>query len=104
MTHNIEGHDRSLDSSQKIISKFKPDFFLRQEDWLFGFQHFKLSQVHSNYSGVGMAVDCESPVLISGLEKAKWGLDILYSKEMNSFVTPLPEHSTQRIQAVKLSL
>ena len=95
MTHNIEGHDRSVDSCQKLISKFNPDFFLRQEDWLFGYQHFKLSQVNSNYGGVGMSVDCDSPVFISGTEKAKWGLDILYSKEMNSFVTPLSDHSNQ---------
>ena len=104
MTHNIEGHERSTDSCQKIISKFKPDFFLRQEDWLFGFQHFKLSQVNSNYNGTGVSVDCDNPVFSSGSEKAKWGLDILYTKEMNSCVTPLVDYSSQRIQVVKLSL
>ena len=80
------------------------DFFLSQEDWLFGYQHFKLSHVNSNYVGVGMSVDFDNPVLVSGTEKAKWRLDILYSKEMASFVTPLPEHSNQRIQVVKVSL
>ena len=44
MTHNIEGHERSNNSCQQLIAKLKPDFFLRQEDWLFGYQHFKLSQ------------------------------------------------------------
>ena len=43
-------HTRSLDSRyQQIASKFNPDFFLRQEDWLFEFQHFKLSQVINQY-------------------------------------------------------
>ena len=37
VTHNIEGHDRSNNSCQTLIAKFQPDFFLRQEDWLFGF-------------------------------------------------------------------
>ena len=104
MTQNVEGHQRSLDSCQKIINYFKPDFFLRQENWLFGFEHFKLSQVNSNYGGVGMSVDFDNPIYISGKEKAKWGLDILFKNELNSSVTPLPEHSNQRIQAVKLSL
>ena len=104
MTHNIEGHSRSLDICQQILAKFKPDFFLRQEDWLFEFEHFKLSQVNSNYVGVGISVDFENPILTSGKEKAKWGLDILLTKEMNSFVTPLPEYSNQRVQVVKLSL
>ena len=36
--------------------------------------------------------------------KAKWGLDILYTKEMNSFITPLDDQSNPRIQVVKLSL
>ena len=79
MTHNIEGHDRSTDSCQKIISKFKPDFFLRQEDWLFGFQHFKLDQINSNYIGLGKSVDCNEPAYLAGKMKAKWGL-ILYFK------------------------
>ena len=104
MTHNIEGHDRSNNSCQKMISKFKPDFFLRQENWLFGYQHFKLSEVDNKYGGMGISVDCENPVFISGTEKAKWGLDILFKKEMNSFVTPLTEHSSNRIQVLKLSL
>ena len=104
MTHNIEGHNRSEDTCQKLISKFKPDFFLRQEDWLFGFQHYKLSQLNSNYVGVGMSVDCDNPILLSRNEKAKWGLDILFTNEMNSLVSPLPEHSNQRIQTVKISL
>ena len=104
MTHNIEGHERSNNSCQQLIAKFKPDFFLRQEDWLFGYQHFKLSQVNSNYVGLGMSVDYHNPVFISGKEKAKWGLDILFTKEMNSFVSTLADYSSNRIQTVKLSL
>ena len=100
----MEGHSRGLDCTQKLISKFKPDFFLRQEDWLFGFEHFKLSQIHNNYTGIGISVDFENPVKSSGLEKAKWGLDILYAKEMSCFITPLDEQSSPRIQVVKLSL
>jgi hypothetical protein len=87
-----------------MISKFKPDFFLRQEDWLFEFEHFKLSQVNNQYVGVGLSVDFDNPILNSGKQKAKWGLDILLTKEMNSFVTPLTENSNQRIEVVKLSL
>ena len=45
-----------------------------------------------------------SLTFLSGKEKAKWGLDILYTKEMNSFVRPLLEQSNQRIQVVKLHL
>ena len=93
VTHNIEGHERSNNSCQKLISTFKPDFFFRQEDWLFEFQHFKLSQVHSNYVGIGMSVDYDNPVFTSGSEKAKWGLDTLFKKELSCFVTPLTEHS-----------
>ena len=65
---------------------------------------YKLSQVNSNYVGVGISVDHDNPILRSGKEKAKWGLDLLYTKEMNSYVTPLPEHSNQRIQVLKISL
>ena len=80
MTHNIEGHERSNSSCQKLISTYNPDFFFRQEDWLFEYQHFKLSQVDSRYVGLGMAVDYANPVLISGTDKAKWGLYTLYKK------------------------
>ena len=51
-----------------------------------------------------MSVDFDNPIHITGKEKAKWGLDILFKNELNCSVTPLPEHSNQRIQAVKLSL
>jgi exonuclease III len=39
-----------------------------------------------------------------GNEKAKWGLDILYTKEMKSFVTPLLEQSNQTILVIKLTI
>ena len=71
---------------------------------MFGFQHFKLSQVNSNYIGMGMSVDYDNPIFISGKEKAKWGLDMLYTKEMNSSIISLPEHSSKQIQNVKISL
>ena len=69
MTHNVEGHERSLDSTQKLIKSFQPDIFLRQEDWLFRFEHFKLSQVDSDYTGTGMSVDFDNPTFISQNEK-----------------------------------
>ena len=59
LTQNIDGHTRSLDSNQKLLRKFKPDLFLRQEDWLFSFQHFLLNQVDQNYMGMGKAIDCD---------------------------------------------
>ena len=104
MTHNVEGHERSLDNCQQIIYKFKPDFFLRQEDWLFGYEHFKLSQINSNYGGIGVSANFDNPVHISGKAKAKWGLDVLYKKEVNSSVVPIAEFSNQRIQTIKLAL
>ena len=87
MTHNIDGHDRSLSNSENLLEKFKPDYFLRQEDWLYGYQHYKLSQINSNYIGVGKSVDCENPALRDGTSKAKWGLDILFKQEHNSCTT-----------------
>ena len=73
MTHNIEGHERSNNSCQQLISKYQPDFFLRQEDWLFGYQHYKLSQVNSEYVGLGISLDKDEPTFISQKEKAKLG-------------------------------
>ena len=104
MTHNVEGHDRGLDSTQKLINLFQPDFFLRQEDWLFAFEHFKLSQINNEYTGTGMSVDFDNPTFISRNQKAKWGLDFLFKHSMNSNVTPLPEFSNHRVQVIKLSL
>ena len=67
----MEGHARSLDSTQTLINLFQPDFFLRQENWLFEFEHFKLSQIHDEYTGSGISVDSENPRFISRNEKAK---------------------------------
>ena len=100
----MEGHDRSLDSTQKLINIFQPDFFLRQENWLFAFEHFKFSQVHNEYTGSGISVDSDNPRFISRNEKAKWGLDTLFKHSMNSNVSTLPEFSNHRIQVIKLSL
>ena len=51
-----------------------------------------------------MSVDFDKPVFISGSEKAKWGLDLLFKQKLNCSVEPLPEFSNHRIQVVKLSL
>ena len=51
-----------------------------------------------------MAADFDNPVFISGNQKAKWGLDILFKHALNSSVTLLPEYSNHRIQVIKLSL
>ena len=102
MTQNIDGHTRSLDSSQKLIEKYNPDIFLRQEDWLFSYQHFMLNQVNKAYIGMGKSVDCDNKNLVPGNAKAKWGLDVLYKKCLNSSISHLPEFSSPRIQITKL--
>ena len=51
-----------------------------------------------------MSVDYDNPVFLSGNQKAKWGLDILFKHELNSSVTPLPEFSNHHIQVIKLSM
>ena len=53
---------------------------------------------------MGISADYENPVYISGNEKAKWGLDILFKHTLNCAVTALPEFSNHRIQVIKLSL
>ena len=53
LTHNVEGHVRSLSNTQNLLEKFNPDYFLRQEDWLYRFQDFKLSQIDNRYIGRG---------------------------------------------------
>ena len=51
-----------------------------------------------------MSVDYDNPTFITGGEKAKLGLDMLYTKDMNSSIIHIPEFSSKRIQTVKLSL
>ena len=104
MTQNIDGHSRSLDSNQKLISKLNPDIFLRQEDLLFTFKHFMLNQVNADYIGLGKSVDCESQKLVTGNSKAKWGLDILFRKDLNSSISHPQEFSSPRVQIAKLNL
>ena len=103
MTHNIEGHDRSLSNTQSLLEKFQPDYFLRQEDWLYGYQHFKLSEINNKYIGLGKSVDFDNPALRQGTTKAKWGLDTLFKKEHNSCTNELDEFSNQRIQVIKIN-
>ena len=49
-------------------------------------------------------MDCENPTFVAGTSKAKWGLDILFKEEHNSFTTSLDEFSNQRIQIIKINL
>ena len=100
LTQNVEGHERSLDSCQTLINKLKPDFFFRQEDWLFGFEHYKLSNINFSYMGLGKSVDCNEPILNSRTKKAKWGLDVLFNKKLNSSINPIDNISNSRIQVL----
>ena len=87
-----------------MLKKYNPELFLRQEDWLFTFQHFMLNQIDNEYFGIGKSVDCNSKNLVDGNAKAKWGLDILFKKSLNSSVSQLSEFSSPRIQIIKLDL
>ena len=78
--------------------------FLRQEDWLFKFQQCMLNQVDKEYFGIGKSVDCNEKSLVEGNTKAKWGLDILFKKSINSSIMQLSEYTSPRIQVIKLNL
>ena len=51
---------------------------------------------------MGKSVDCDNKNLVPGNAKAKWGLDVLYKKCLNSSISHLPEFSSPRIQITKL--
>ena len=51
--------------------------------------------------GLGKSVDCENPILNTGTSKAKWGLDVLFKKELNSSIDVIDSHSNQRIQILR---
>ena len=63
-----------------------------------------LNQVNTDYIGIGKSVDCENQKLVPGNSKAKWGLDILFKKNLNSSISHLPQFSSPRVQIVKLNL
>ena len=102
MTQNIDGHSRSLDSCQQLIKRYKPDVFLRQEDWLFTFQQFMLNQVDKEYFGIGKSVDCNEKSLVKGNTKAKWGLDILFKKSKPHFAFAFPSTRDLLLQSTDL--
>ena len=89
--------------TQNSIEKYKPDIYLRQEDWLYTFQHYKLQKIHPKYTGSGISFDNSSPAIVSGLEKAKWGLDILWKKENNHNISTLSQYSNPRFQTLKIN-
>ena len=102
MTHNTDGHDRSLSLSQYLLKKYSPDLFLRQENWLFTFQHYKLDSINHEYTGAGIACDFNLPVSVSGLEKAKWGIDTLWKRTINHNIETMMDYSNERVQVLKL--
>ena len=63
-----------------------------------------LNQVDNDYFGLGKSVDCNEKLLIDGNAKAKWGLDVLYKKSLNSSISQLNEYPSPRIQIIKLNL
>ena len=90
-----------MEYCQNSIDKFKPDIFLRQENWLYGFQHYKLGKVHPRYDGSGISFDSNNPAIVSGLERAKWGLDILWKKELSHQISILSDLSNPRFQVLQ---
>ena len=63
-----------------------------------------LNQIDNDYIGIGKSVDCQNQTIVPGNAKAKWGLDILFKKYLNSSINHLPEYSSPRIQIAKLDL
>ena len=87
-----------------MLKKYCPDIFLRQQDWLFTFQQFMLNQVDNDHFGLGKSVDCNNKSLVEGNTKAKWGLDFLFKKSLNSLISQLNDYPSPHIQVMKLNL
>ena len=51
--------------------------------------------------GLEKSVDCNNPISNTITSKAKWGLDVLFIKKLNSSVKVIESHSNQRIQLLQ---
>ena len=79
----------------------KNDIILIQEHWLFHSQTSIISEINSDINFVAKGVDMNDPLPPVSLPRGYGGVAILWNKNINHFVRPLPDGS-EKIQCIEL--
>lgn len=79
------------------------EIILLQEHWLFTSELQLLNELHSDYIGVGKAVDRDSPLPPVQMPRGYGGVGVLWHRKIDHLVKPI-EVGSERIQCVELTV
>ncbi|CAC5379549.1 unnamed protein product [Mytilus coruscus] len=81
---------------------FNYDIVLLQEHWLFDCQLPLLDNIHSDFNGVGKAVDSDDPLPPTHLPRGYGGACILWKKSIDHIITKV-DCTNNRIQCIEIT-
>lgn len=102
VSYNCKNIETSKIAIEQLHTIHSADIILIQEHWYFDCKLEKLNETNNHYNGKGKAVDTGDPILPAQMPRGYGGTAILWKKEIDHLVKPLPDGGN-RIQCTEIN-